>query len=224
MIAEFSASRRKFLSVGAVSLGALALAGCTPRPRRTEVETQGIIVPDDVQRMYAARMDEPYEVPAVNLRRFDPAYYRTIVPDPTGERPGTLVVDTSTRYLYLVREDGMAMRYGVGIGREGFAWSGRGYIGFKREWPTWTPPSEMIDRQPELEEYRAGMPPGPMNPLGARALYIFSDGKDTLYRLHGNPDETSIGRAVSSGCVRLLQQDIIDLYSRVPTGTKIVVQ
>src|SRR5690606_32996575 len=113
--------------------------------------------------------------------------------------------------------------YGVGIGREGFAWSGRALIAYKREWPTWTPPAEMIERQPELEPYRYGMAPGPDNPLGARALYIFLDGRDTLYRLHGNQDERAIGRAVSSGCVRLLQQDVIDLYERVPPGTPILV-
>ena len=146
-----------------------------------------------------------------------------MVDDPTGERPGTIVVDTADRFLYLVRDDGKALRYGVGIGRDGFAWSGRAQIAYKRAWPTWTPPSEMIGRQPELEQYRHGMAPGLGNPLGARALYIFQDGQDTLYRLHGNPDERSIGQAVSSGCVRLLNQDVIDLYERVPSGTPIVV-
>ena len=112
---------------------------------------------------------------------------------------------------------------GVGIGRQGFTWSGRGTIQFKREWPTWTPPSEMIERQPELEEYRNGMAPGLENPLGARALYIFQDGVDTLYRVHGSGEVASIGQAVSSGCVRLLHQDVIDLYNRVPVPSPIVV-
>ncbi len=118
------------------------------------------------------------------------------------------------------------MRYGVGLGRAGFEWSGRGKIQWKQRWPKWTPPSEMIARQPELEKYSAengGMPPGLANPLGARALYIFEDGQDTLYRVHGSPEASSIGRAVSSGCVRLLNQDIIDLYDRVPSGSPIVV-
>ena len=174
--------------------------------------------------MYSAMPQEPYAVPPVNLRRLDPQYYRQVVPDPTGERPGSLVVDTSNRYLYLVRDGGQAIRYGVGIGREGFAWAGRGHIGRKAEWPTWTPPVEMQQRDEEAAKYADGMEPGANNPLGARALYIYDEkGRDTLYRVHGNPDETSIGKAVSSGCVRMLQQDIIDLYGRVPVGTPIIV-
>jgi lipoprotein-anchoring transpeptidase ErfK/SrfK len=139
------------------------------------------------------------------------------------EGPGTIVVDTPNRFLYLVGEGGTAMRYGVGVGRDGFDWQGRGTIAYKRPWPRWTPPAEMIVRQPELEPYRHGMEPGLDNPLGARALYIFQNGRDTLYRLHGNMDARSIGQAVSSGCVRLLFQDVIDLYSRVPDGSPIVV-
>jgi lipoprotein-anchoring transpeptidase ErfK/SrfK len=118
------------------------------------------------------------------------------------------------------------MRYGVGIGREGFAWSGNGVIQWKQKWPRWKPPNEMVARQPELTKYsiaNGGMEPGLKNPLGARALYIFSNGEDSLYRLHGNPDWRSIGKAVSSGCVRLLNQDIIDLYDRVPQKSPIVV-
>jgi lipoprotein-anchoring transpeptidase ErfK/SrfK len=153
-------------------------------------------------------------------------FLRQEVADPTGERPGTLVVDTSQRFLYLVRENGRAMRYGVGIGRDGFAWSGRAIVQWKQKWPKWTPPEDMIARQPELERYSAangGMPPGLDNPLGARALYVFQNGEDTLYRLHGSPEYQSIGKAVSSGCVRLINQDICDLYDRVPTRTPILV-
>ncbi len=118
------------------------------------------------------------------------------------------------------------MRYGVGIGREGFAWQGAGVIQWRQRWPRWKPPNEMVARQPELAKYsieNGGMEPGLKNPLGARALYIFSDGEDTLYRLHGNPEWRSIGKAVSSGCVRLLNQDIIDLYDRVPNKAPVVV-
>ena len=115
------------------------------------------------------------------------------------------------------------MRYGVGLGRQGFEWSGRARIAWKRPWPTWTPPAEMIERQPELEEYRHGMEPGLDNPLGARALYIFEGNVDTLYRLHGTNEVWSIGKAVSSGCVRLLNQDAIDLYDRVASGSPILV-
>ena len=182
-----------------------------------------VTVPSDVLAMYAPLPHEQFPIRAPDLTLIDPKYWRQVVADPTGERPGTVVIDTASRFLYLVRDDGQAMRYGVGIGREGFSWSGRATIAYKRAWPTWTPPAEMIVREPELEPYRHGMPPGIDNPLGARALYIFQDGRDTLYRLHGNQDERAIGKAVSSGCVRLLQQDVIDLYERVPGGTPIVV-
>nr|WP_272210743.1 L,D-transpeptidase [Marinicella sp. W31]MDC2876653.1 L,D-transpeptidase [Marinicella sp. W31] len=129
-----------------------------------------------------------------------------------------MVVDTPNRFLYLVEADGTAMRYGVGIGRSGFSWGGNGVIKWKQEWPKWFPPEEMIERDPKLEAYsnkNGGMEPGLMNPLGARALYIFENGKDTLYRVHGNPDWSSIGKAVSSGCIRMINQDVIDLYNRV---------
>jgi lipoprotein-anchoring transpeptidase ErfK/SrfK len=212
-------SRRTFL-FGAASLAGLALTGCT---------TTGQYVAEEPSfspyylRMYAAMPDERFPIPAVDLRRLKPSHFRTEVDDPTGERPGTIVVNTGERYLYLVGENGRALRYGVGIGREGFAWSGRAEIAAKKAWPTWTPPAEMVDRQPEIEQYRHGMAPGLDNPLGARALYIYRNGGDTLYRLHGTNDPGSIGEAVSSGCVRLINQDIIDLYQRVPTGTPIVV-
>ena len=176
-------------------------------------------VPD----MYAAMPDEPFPIPAVGVRHVPPTHWRQIVDDPTGERPGTLVVDTPNRFTYLVREGGKALRYGVGVGRDGFSWAGEARVAWKRKWPTWTPPTEMIARQPELEEYRNGMDPGLDNPLGARALYIFEGKRDTLYRLHGTNEPWSIGNAVSSGCIRLLNQDVIDLYNRVPVGTRIVV-
>jgi len=218
---DFLIGRRALLG-GAASLAALALAGCaTSGPSTVAEETTRI--PPDVLAMYAALPNEQFPLPAARIDLVPPQYWRQVVQDPTGERPGTIVVDTANRFLYLVRDDGTALRYGVGIGRDGFAWAGRAQIAYKRAWPTWTPPSEMVDRQPELEQYRGGMAPGPQNPLGARALYIFKDGVDTLYRLHGNPDERSIGQAVSSGCVRLMNQDVIDLFERVPSGTPVVV-
>lgn len=176
--------------------------------------------------MYAPVVDEGYEIPGVPIKKVDARYYRQIVQDPTGERPGTVVVDTSNHFLYLVRENGKAMRYGVGLGRAGFEWSGRAIIQWKRKWPKWTPPAEMIAREPKLEKYSAangGMQPGLMNPLGARALYIFQDGVDTLYRVHGSPEWNTIGKSVSSGCVRMMNQDVIDLYDRVPNKTPILV-
>jgi lipoprotein-anchoring transpeptidase ErfK/SrfK len=216
---------RRGLMLGATSLAALALAGCAiapPTPPRPPLGAGQPIDPEYL-RMYGALPDEEFPVPRAAIDKIDPAFYRHVVPDPTGERPGSVVVDTAGRFLYLVREDGQAIRYGVGVGREGFLWSGRGEIAYKKKWPTWTPPSQMIERQPELEQFRYGMPPGIDNPLGARALYIFQNGKDTLYRLHGNNDPYAIGKAVSSGCIRLLDQDVIDLYGRVPVGTHVLV-
>lgn len=218
---EFILSRRGLMS-GAASLLALGLAGCATSGSR-QLADVGPVVPPEVRQNYAALPYERFPIAAARVELIEPQFWRQVVPDPTGERPGTIVVDTANRFLYLVREGGMAMRYGVGIGRDGFTWSGRGVVQYKREWPTWTPPSEMIARQPELEPYRNGMPPGIDNPLGARALYIFKNGRDTIYRVHGATDERTIGKAISSGCVRLLNQDVIDLYERVPSGTPILV-
>lgn len=218
-------SRRRFVLAG-TSLAALTLAGCasTTPPRTAAAARTGTAVPEQIRAMYAAMPAERFPVPAVELGQLDPQYWRQLVDNPTGERPGTVVVDTPNRFLYWTMENGRAMRYGVGIGRDGFSWGGRAVIQYKREWPVWTPPAEMIERQPELERYRHGMAPGLDNALGARALYIFQDGRDTLYRLHGTLDAATIGRAVSSGCVRLLSQDVIDLHTRVPSGSPIVVR
>ena len=175
---------------------------------------------------YRARVDEGFELPAIPIKKMDPRFLRQQVYYKTKERPGTLVVDTSKRFVYLVQRGGRAMRYGIGVGRAGFAWEGEAKMAWKKKWPTWTPPQEMIARQPKLARYGGenGMEPGLKNPLGARALYIFQNGQDTLYRLHGTPKWASIGTAASSGCIRLINQDIIDLYSRVPNGAKIVVK
>lgn len=215
-------TRRRFL-VGGTILAALTLSGCATTARQRVVPEGHYDVPPDILAMYGAMPNERFPIPAARVELMDPMYWRQLVYYPTAERPGTVVVDTPNRFLYWTMEGGKALRYGVGIGRDGFAWGGRAVIQYKREWPTWTPPAEMIERQPELEQYRNGMAPGLDNPLGARALYIFKDGRDTLYRLHGTMDARSIGKAVSSGCVRLLFQDVIDLYTRVPNGSPIVV-
>ena len=172
---------------------------------------------------YQALPNERFPIPAVHASELDPKFARQRVRYDTRHPPGTVVVDPDSKYLYLVQEGGYAMRYGVGVGREGFGWSGAATIERKAPWPTWTPPAEMIKRQPELKRYASGMKPGTENPLGARALYLFQNGRDTLYRLHGTNDPSSIGQDVSSGCVRLLNQDVIDLYQRIPTGSKVVV-
>ncbi|WP_119391497.1 L,D-transpeptidase [Taklimakanibacter lacteus] len=214
-------TRRFFLLGGA----GLALSACV-----RDGSEEGIMAeptssgPSPFARNYGALPDEPFPIPAADLKKLKPKYRRRIVDFPTAEIPGTIIVDTPNRFLYLVMENGTAMRYGVGIGRDGFSWGGRGRIQYKRAWPRWTPPSEMIARQPELEKYRNGMEPALDNPLGARAMYIFQDGQDTLYRLHGTQDAASIGKAVSSGCVRLINQDVIDLFNRVRPGAAIIVR
>ena len=143
--------------------------------------------------------------------RKQPVYYRS------DYAPGTIVVNTADRYLYLIQSPTRAMRYGVGVGRDGFQWGGTLKITLKREWPDWVPPPEMIQRQPYLPRWMAG---GPGNPLGARAMNL----GNTVYRIHGTNAPETIGHAVSSGCIRLVNDDVIDLYSRVPLGTKVVVQ
>lgn len=153
----------------------------------------------------------------------DPRYRRQIVAYAGLEPAGTIVVDPRQRFLYLVLADGEALRYGVGVGRQGFSWSGAATIGRKAEWPIWTPTKRMIKREPKLARWARGMPGGPDNPLGARALYLFQAARDTLYRIHGTNEPWSIGRAVSSGCIRLLNEDITDLYARVPIGASVVV-
>jgi lipoprotein-anchoring transpeptidase ErfK/SrfK len=141
----------------------------------------------------------------------------------TVERPGTVIVDTAERALYHVLHTGEARRYGVGVGKEGFEWAGIAKIGRKVEWPTWTPPADMIARRPELAEYAEGMPGGPDNPLGARALYLYAGGRDTLFRIHGTNEPQSIGTAASSGCIRMLNEEVVDLYDQVTIGTKVIV-
>ena len=167
--------------------------------------------------------NEQFRVPHVDLDTIDERYHRQRVAYRGPHDPGTIVVDTSNRFLFLVEDGGSAIRYGIGIGRAGMDWSGRATIKRKEKWPTWTPPQNMIDREPRLQEYADGMDPGPTNPLGARALYLYQGGVDTLYRIHGTNEPWSIGRAVSSGCIRMLNIDAIDLYERVPIGTKVVV-
>ena len=143
-----------------------------------------------------------------------------LVADPTGEAPGTLTINTKARKLFLSLSDGRAIAYSIGVGRQGFSWKGNAEVGRKAFWPGWTPPPEMLARQPDLPPHTDG---GMENPLGARALYLFQDNKDTLFRIHGTNEPTSIGKAVSSGCIRMLNADVIDLFQRVEKGTPVVV-
>ena len=149
-------------------------------------------------------------------RPLNPMFLPQVVSYDGNEPPGTIIVDTPRRFLFLVEGDGKARRYGIGVGKPGFSWAGTKTITRKAEWPDWTPPAEMLQRRPELPRHMAG---GPENPLGARAMYLGS----TLYRIHGSNEPWTIGQAVSSGCIRMRNEDVIDLYGRVKVGTKVVV-
>ncbi|WP_029062021.1 L,D-transpeptidase [Labrenzia sp. DG1229] len=172
---------------------------------------------------YAPVRDGGFSLPGIDYQAFDPKYLRQTVFYPTRYPAGTIVVDPKKKFLYLVQPGGRAVRYGIGVGRAGFAWNGEAVIRFKREWPKWFPPDEMIERDPKLEKYRDGQEGGPRNPIGARGLYLWQGNKDTLYRIHSTNQPSSIGTNASSGCIRMWHQDIIDLYKRVELGTKVVV-
>jgi len=212
-----------------LALGAITLAGCATDERTAGPLLHSSNTPSAAPprlSIYDAVSDGGYQIPAVDEAQVEQRYWRRDVEYLTKEKPRTLIVDTPNKYLYHVLPGGRATRYGVGVGREGFEWSGRAIVAYSREWPRWVPPDSMIQRQPELKRYSAnngGMQPGLQNPLGARALYIHESGRDTLYRLHGTNEPNSIGMAVSSGCIRLLNQDIIHLYNNVRNGTPIVV-
>ena len=157
---------------------------------------------------------------STRMEYIDPQFRRQLVKYKHKEPVGSVVIDTAAHFLYITFENNTALRYGVGVGREGFQWFGRAQIGRKAEWPRWVPPEEMRLRQPNLPESMEG---GPLNPLGPRALYLYRDGRDLIYRLHGTTEPWSIGTDVSSGCIRLLPEDIIDLYRRIPVGTRVLV-
>lgn len=170
----------------------------------------------------APRRQQPTSQTQARYRapRIDPAFLPAMVNYESNEAPGTIIIDTRTRYLYRILGDGRAQRYGVGVGREGFGWSGSVHVARKAEWPTWTPPPQMRLREPHLP---VSMPGGPDNPLGARALYLYDGGRDTLFRIHGSNAPWTIGHAVSSGCFRMRNEDVIELYQVVSIGTKVVV-
>lgn len=150
----------------------------------------------------------------------DPHFGRYEIEDPTGEAPGTIVVDTKSRQLYLVQPGGRAMRYGVAVGDQAFGWTGEARIARKAEWPNWNPPAEMVKRWPQVHAVNGG----PNSPLGARALYLYKGNQDTLYRIHGTNEPEKIGQSVSSGCIRMRNIDVVDLFNRVPVGTRVIVR
>jgi lipoprotein-anchoring transpeptidase ErfK/SrfK len=150
-------------------------------------------------------------------------FKRQVVPFRTAEKPGTIIIDGNRHFLYFVLPNFEAIRYGIGVGRDGFGWAGIVNVGRKTEWPTWTPPPEMVARDPKAAKWAGGMPGGPENPLGARALYLYEGNRDTIYRIHGTNEPWSIGLDISSGCIRMNNDDVTDLYSRIEIGAKVIV-
>lgn len=175
--------------------------------------------------MYGPRDDEQFPLPALDLSEVEPRFLRQEVAFSSAQPVNSLVVDPGERFLYFVHERGRAIRYGVGVGRTGYQFRGSAYVGRKAAWPRWTPTPNMIADNPEKNgPWARGMEPGLGNPLGARALYLYNDGVDTMYRIHGTNEPSSIGENVSSGCVRMFNHDVIDLYNRAPLGTQVVVR
>ncbi len=207
-------SRRSFLFGSAIGVGTLGLTGCAG--------FDGISLAE-AEKIYGPVPDEKFPIPAVQISKVNPKYYRRTVRYESKEVPGTIIVDPGNYYVYRIEDEGSATRYGANVGRAGFLWSGDAYVGRKGEWATWTPPKEMIQRQPEAAKYAGGMPGGLDNPLGARTLYLYQNGVYTLYTIYATSDPESIGNGVTSGCVGLLSQDMIDLYARTPVKTKVVV-
>jgi lipoprotein-anchoring transpeptidase ErfK/SrfK len=208
----------------------LFLAGCAAGGRMRGMPGTGVgsfafaSPAGDWRTIYAAQKDNGHTIEALDFSAIDRQFLRHTVAWAGPEAPGTIIVDPYERFLYYVESPDRATRYGVGVGREGFAWQGRAKVGGKSvAWPTWTPPHEMTLRDKAAAKWAGGMPGGPENPLGARALYLYEGSRDTLYRIHGNNDESSIGKAVSSGCIRMLNHDIVDLHRRATVGTPVIV-
>ena len=196
-----------FVAAGLAATSLLALLGSSlaqPRPPGAMKETMEI-------------GDEPGRVSTEEVSITEGPYARQMVLFRSSEAPGTVVIHSGERFLYIVQGNGRALRYGIGVGREGFTWSGQVQVSRKSEWPDWRPPPEMLQRQPYLPRFMAG---GPGNPMGARALYLGS----TVFRVHGTNQPETIGQAISSGCFRLANGDIVDLYERVPVGTKVIIR
>lgn len=206
-------SRRSFLVGSAVSVAGLGLAGCA-------VDGMSLA---EAEKVYGSVPEKKVTIPAVDLNKVDRKFWRRKVRYESKEEPGTIIVDPANYFVYRIEGNGEATRYGANVGRQGFLWSGDAYVGRKAEWPVWTPPKEMIQRQPEARKYAGGMPGGIENPLGARTLYLYQNGRYTLYTIYSTTDPESIGTNVTSGCTGLLTQDMLDLYERTPVKTKVVV-
>ncbi len=213
--------REMTLKLIAATALSLSLAACVPEG--TPLVAPVPATPQLVEGVYAQKADGSFAIPAVPIEKVPEQFQRQTVDYDTDEAPGTIVISPGSKQLYLVTGKDKAIRYGISVGKAGFEWAGTAQITNRRNWPTWTPPPEMIQRKPELAKWEKGQPGGPTNPLGARALYLTTDGVDYGYRIHGTPDWWSIGKNASSGCIRMINQDVMDLYERVPDGAKVVV-
>ena len=233
---------RRFVMIGGTLATASTLAGCAGGSRDLPLVGGlfGDTPPDrqvagltlerpDYDAIYAGYSSERFPVLAFDYHQVDPQFLRQIVTYPGPARPGSIVVDPKQRFLYFVEAGAKATRYGVGVGREGFAWSGHAKINMRRSWPDWIPPREMVARDPDIKSQLEptargeGVQGGPRSPLGARAMYLYGPNGDLGYRIHGTTEPETIGTNVSSGCIRMVNQDIIHLYARTASGTEVTV-
>ncbi len=213
---------RYFLRLSPALLAAALLAACVDPAAGPTASTQPL--PKAGENVYVATMDAGIEIPALPVDKIPESHRRQVVAYETDQAPGTIIINPKTKLLYFVLGKNKAIRYGIAVGKAGFEWSGEAIVAEKKTWPRWIPPKEMIARRPELAKFdEVGQPGGPTNPLGARAIYLTSGGRDYGYRIHGTPEWQSIGRNASSGCIRMINQDVLDLYSRVQGGEKVIV-
>lgn len=215
--------RNPFLSLILSTALLAGLAGCVPDQALIEAGLAKPPEPKVATGVYGSTKDGEFVVPAVPVEKVPTEFQRQTVYFPTAEVPGTIIINPAAKHLYLVTGKNTATRYGIAVGAAGFQWSGEAVITNRRPWPTWTPPKEMIERKPQLAKWEKGQPGGTENPLGARALYLTTNGVDYGYRIHGTPEWFSIGKNASSGCIRMINQDVMDLYNRVPDGSKVIV-
>lgn len=209
-------------TAAAAALAMLMLAACVD-PTMTAATSGQPALPKADENVYVAKMDAGIAIPALPVEKIPEAYRRQVVQYTSDQAPGTIIINPGQRVLYYVLGNNKAIRYGIAVGKAGFEWSGEAVVAEKKTWPTWTPPKEMIERKPELAQWEKGQPGGPTNPLGARAIYLLSNGVDYGYRIHGTPEWMSIGRNASSGCIRMINQDVMDLFDRVKGGEKVIV-
>jgi len=227
---------RRAFTLSSLSIVAPGLSGCGGgsivalpdiAPSRPAL-TRTLARPNYAQ-VYIEYPGERFAVPAIDYASIEPRYLRQTVEFRRAEPPGSIVVDPGSYHLYFVESQGVATRYGVGVGKEGFGWTGAAKINMKRDWPDWVPPQEMIERDPQIRvqleptSRGLGVRGGPKSPLGARTLYLFGEGRDLGYRIHGTTEPYTVGTNVSSGCIRMINQDIIHLYARVALGTPVTV-